>query len=213
MLPILYSYRRCPYAMRARIALSYAGIAVEIREISLREKPAHMLQMSPKGTVPVLVLSDGTVIDQSLDIMHWALQQRDKDSWLSAGPAQTKSLIAENDGAFKQSLDRYKYADRYPEHTPEYYREQGEQFLAVLEQHLRKHDFLMRDTVSLADVAIFPFIRQFAAVDQTWFDSSNYKSLQQWLSMLVGSSLFDHVMAKYPVYHVSESVIHIQKAL
>ncbi len=212
MLPILYSYRRCPYAMRARMALSYAGITVEIREISLRKKPVHMLQVSPKGTVPVLVLPDGTVIAQSLDIMHWALQQHDADGWLSADPEQTKSLIAENDGAFKQSLDRYKYADRYPEHAAEYYREQGAQFLAVLEQHLLKHDFLMRDTASLADIAIFPFIRQFAAVDQTWFDSSDYVRLRQWLVTLVESSLFERVMAKYPVYQDWAHADHEQTA-
>ncbi len=200
MLPILYSYRRCPYAMRARMALSSAGITLEIREISLREKPAHMLQVSPKGTVPVLVLPGGTVIDQSLDIMHWALQQHDPDGWLSADHEQTKLLIDENDGAFKQNLDRYKYADRYPEHAAEYYREQGAQFLALLEQRLQHHVFLMRDSVSLADIAIFPFIRQFAAVDQRWFESSDYARLRQWLATLVESSLFERVMAKYPVY-------------
>lgn len=214
MLPILYSYRRCPYAMRARMALSYAEIAVEIREISLREKPAHMLQVSPKGTVPVLVLPDGTVIDQSLDIMHWALEQHDADGWLRADLEQTKLLIAENDGAFKQSLDRYKYADRYPEHAAEYYREQGEQFLTVLEQHLQKHDFLMRDTVSMADIAIFPFIRQFAAVDQPWFEASHYVKLRQWLTTLVESSLFECVMAKYPVYQdFAHHTDHAQNAI
>lgn len=200
MLPILYTYRRCPYAMRARMALRYAGIAVEIREISLKDKPAHMLQVSPKGTVPVLVLPDGTVIDQSLDIMQWALQQHDADGWLQADLAQTKLLIAENDGTFKQSLDRYKYAIRFPEHPAEYYRQQGEQFLAALEQRLQQRAFLIRDTVSLADIAIFPFIRQFAAVDQQWFDCSDYIRLRNWLEQLVESSLFESVMAKYPVY-------------
>jgi len=136
MLPILYSYRRCPYAMRARMALSYAGVPVEIREISLKDKPAHMLQVSPKGTVPVLVLSGGQVIDQSLEIMQWALQQHDADDWLSADPHRTALLIAENDGSFKQNLDRYKYAIRFPEHSAEDYRQQGELFLAKLEQHL-----------------------------------------------------------------------------
>lgn len=128
MLPILYSYRRCPYAMRARMALSYAGIPVEIREISLKQKPAHMLQVSPKGTVPVLVLPDGQVIEQSLEIMHWALQQHDADGWLSADPPHAALLIAENDGAFKQHLDRYKYAIRFPEYPAEHYRAQGELF-------------------------------------------------------------------------------------
>ena len=211
MLPILYSYRRCPYAMRARMALSYAGIAVDAREISLKDKPAHMLQVSPKGTVPVLVLPDGTVIEQSLDIMQWALQQHDPDGWLKADPLQTKQLIAENDGTFKQSLDRYKYAIRFPEHPAEYYRQQGEQFLAALEQRMQQQAFLMRDTVSLADIAIFPFVRQFAAVDQPWFDSANYIRLRSWLEQMVESELFERVMAKYPVYLDSASVTLDQK--
>jgi glutathione S-transferase len=199
-LPILYSYRRCPYAMRARMALSYAGIAVEIREVSLKEKPAHLLQVSPKGTVPVLVLQGGQVIEQSLDIMHWALQQHDTDGWLSANPQQAALLITENDGSFKQSLDRYKYAIRFPEHAAEHYRRQGELFLAKLEQRLQQNAFLVGNTISLADVAIFPFIRQFAAVDSAWFEASAYIRLKLWLEHLVGSALFERVMAKHPSY-------------
>lgn len=200
MLPILYSYRRCPYAMRARMALSYAGIPVEIREISLKQKPAHMLQVSPKGTVPVLVLPDGQVIEQSLEIMHWALQQHDADGWLSADPQHAAQLIAENDGSFKQHLDRYKYAIRFPEYSAEHYRAQGELFLAKLEQHLQQSTFLAGDVISLADIAIFPFIRQFAAVDHDWFESTGYIKLQSWLQHLVESALFKRVMVKYPDY-------------
>ena len=199
-LPILYSYRRCPYAMRARMALRYAGINVDIREIALKDKPAHMLQVSPKGTVPVLVLADGQVIDQSLDIMVWALQQRDTDGWLAADAEQTQQLIAENDGAFKQHLDRYKYAIRFPEQSAEDYRNAGEQFLAKLELRLQQSDFLFGDAVSLADIAIFPFIRQFAAVDQGWFESTGYIQLKSWLQRLVTSALFERVMAKQPIY-------------
>ena len=200
MLPILYSYRRCPYAMRARMALSYAGIAVEIREISLKQKPAHMLQVSPKGTVPVLVFPGGQVIEQSLEIMHWALQQHDADGWLSANPQQAALLITENDSSFKLSLDRYKYAIRFPEHTAEDYRQQGELFLAKLELHLRQNSFLISNSISLADIAIFPFIRQFAAVDNDWFESSDYIKLKSWLQHLVESDLFTRVMVKYPAY-------------
>lgn len=200
MLPILYSYRRCPYAMRARMALSYAGVPVEIREISLKDKPAHMLQVSPKGTVPVLVLSGGQVIDQSLEIMQWALQQHDADGWLSADPHRTALLIAENDGSFKQNLDRYKYAIRFPEHSAEDYRQQGELFLAKLEQHLQQSSFLLGNAISLADIAIFPFIRQFAAVDNSWFESADYIKLKLWLKHLVESALFARVMVKYATY-------------
>jgi glutathione S-transferase len=200
MLPILYSYRRCPYAMRARMALSYAGIPVEIREISLKDKPAHMLQLSAKGTVPVLVLANGQVIDQSLEIMRWALQQHDVDGWLSADPQHAALLIVENDGSFKQSLDRYKYAIRFPEHAVEDYRQQGELFLAKLELQLQQTSFLLSNKISLADIAIFPFIRQFAAVDNSWFESSDYIKLKSWLQHMVESELFQGVMAKYPTY-------------
>lgn len=200
MLPILYSYRRCPYAMRARMALSYAGIAVEVREISLKDKPAHMLQVSPKATVPVLVLPDGQVIDQSLQIMQWALQQHDADGWLSADPQHTALLIAENDGSFKQNLDRYKYAIRFPEHSAADYRQQGELFLAKLELHLQQTSFLLSNKISLADIAIFPFIRQFAAVDGDWFASADYIKLKSWLQHLVESELFQGAMLKYLTY-------------
>jgi glutathione S-transferase len=200
MLPILYSYRRCPYAMRARMALSYAGIPVEIREISLKDKPAHMLQVSAKGTVPVLVLANGQVIDQSLEIMQWALQQRDADGWLSADPQHAALLIAENDGSFKQSLDRYKYAIRFPAHAAEDYRQQGALFLAKLELRLQQTSFLLSNKISLADIAIFPFIRQFAAVDSDWFESSDYIKLKSWLQRMVESELFQGVMVKYPTY-------------
>lgn len=199
-LPILYSYRRCPYAMRARMALSYAGIKVEIREVSLNDKPAHMLQVSPKGTVPVLVLSDGTVIDQSLDVMHWALQQHDVNDWLAVNLAQAMDLIAENDGSFKQSLDRYKYAIRFPEQPAETYRSQCEQFLIKLERHLSQTEFLLGNKLSVADVAIFPFIRQFAAVDNSWFDSTGYIKLKIWLNQLLESDIFKRVMIKSSTY-------------
>ena len=201
--PILYSYRRCPYAMRARMALSYAGIQVEIREIALREKPAHMLAVSPKGTVPVLVLASNEVLEQSLDIMNWALQQSDVDEWIiqdQAGQKLTADLIATNDGAFKQSLDKYKYAIRFPENPPEIYRAQGEEFLQRLEMLLQQNTYLCRNTISKADVAIFPFVRQFSMVDENWFESADYPSLKAWLNGLLNSQLFLGVMQKYPVW-------------
>ncbi|NBO10368.1 MAG: glutathione S-transferase [Methylophilaceae bacterium] len=201
--PILYSYRRCPYAMRARMALSYAGIQVEIREIALREKPAHMLAVSPKGTVPVLVLASNEVLEQSLDIMDWALQQSDVDEWIiqdQAGQKLTADLIATNDGAFKKSLDKYKYAIRFPENPPEIYRAQGEEFLQRLEILLQQNTYLCRNTISKADVAIFPFVRQFSMVDENWFERADYPSLKAWLNGLLNSQLFLGVMQKYPVW-------------
>ena len=199
-LPILYSYRRCPYAMRARMALRYAGIAVEIREIALRDKPAHLLQISPKGTVPVLLTTQGVVLEQSLDIMYWALQQSDPDGWLSADAAQTQQLITENDTSFKQALDRYKYAIRFPEQPMEEYRSQGEVFLAKLEHKLAQTEFLMSVGLTLADIAIFPFIRQFSAVDAAWFESADYPKLKAWLNLMLSSALFNSIMDKHPVY-------------
>lgn len=202
MQAVLYSYRRCPYAMRARMALHYAGIAVEIREIVLRDKPQAMLLASPKGTVPVLVLPDGTVLEQSLDIMYWAVQQHDPEAWYEATLASDmQALIDMNDGAFKQALDRYKYPERYPQASQAAHRLAGETFLQQLETQLNKHPFLLKQQPCMADIAIFPFIRQFAAVDTAWFEQSSYHAVQKWLQYLCNSDLFIHVMQKYPVWH------------
>lgn len=202
VLPILYSYRRCPYAMRSRMALHVAGVALEIREISFKAKPAHMLQLSPKGTVPVLLLPDGKVIEQSLDIMDWALQQHDPEQW-GVQPAQQPEadrLIASNDGEFKRALDQYKYASRFPEQPPQAYRQQGEMFLDELEQRLQAHDNLLYAQPSLVDVAIFPFIRQFAMVDDAWFAQAPYPRLRAWLERWLVSPRFSAIMQKYPLY-------------
>ena len=186
--------------MRARMALKYAGIAVEIHEIVLRDKPIEMLKVSPKATVPVLVLGDGAVIEQSLDIMLWALQQQDKEGWLNGDSALTQQLIAENDGAFKQALDKYKYAIRFPEQSVENYRAQGEVFLQKLENLLSQSPFLLGDQISLSDIAIFPFIRQFSGVDIVWFESAPYPKLKIWLKTLIESELFISIMQKQPAY-------------
>ncbi len=206
-LPILYSYRRCPYAMRARMAIKYANISVDIRDIALKEKPAEMLIASPKGTVPVLVLQDGQVLEQSLDIMYWALQQRDIDGWLTADKPLTQRLIAENDGSFKQALDKYKYAIRFPEQSVEFYRAQAEVFLQKLERLLAKSVFLLGDKVSLADIALFPFIRQFSGVDPVWFEAAAYLKLKAWLKQLVDSDLFVDIMQKRPTYAGKQAVL------
>jgi glutathione S-transferase len=208
-LPILYSYRRCPYAMRARMAIKYANVSVDIRDIALKEKPAEMLIASPKGTVPVLVLQDGQVLEQSLDIMYWALQQRDIDGWLTADKPLTQRLIAENDGSFKQALDKYKYAIRFPEQSVEFYRAQAEVFLQKLESLLAKSVFLLGDKVSLADIALFPFIRQFSGVDPVWFEAAAYLKLKAWLKQLVDSDLFVDIMQKRPTYAGKQAVLII----
>ena len=193
MLPILYSYRRCPYAMRARMALTLADITVEIREISLREKPAHMLEISPKATVPVLMLPDGKVIEESLEIMVWAL----KEHALGANIHEAcRALIVENDLIFKQALDAYKYPQRHKNLTQPQSRTQGEVFLQKLECLLEKNIYLFDAKPSLADIAIFPFVRQFAAVDSAWFDGVPYSKLRAWLNDWMESELFKSVMQK-----------------
>ncbi|WP_431700012.1 glutathione S-transferase [Pseudomonas sp. BR20] len=192
---LLYSFRRCPYAMRARLALRYSGVAVRIVEVSLKAKPAEMLALSPKGTVPVLVV-DGEVIDESLAIMQWALARHDPDDWLLQGNPAVPELITENDSTFKHHLNRYKYAERYPEQPMEHYRAEGEVFLQKLEGLLAQHAYLLADHPSLADMALAPFIRQFAHVDREWFAGTPYKALQRWLEDFLQSPLFIGVMAK-----------------
>lgn len=197
-LPILYSFRRCPYAIRARLALAYAGIPVELREVVLKDKPVRMLELSPKGTVPVLQLPDGDVLDESYDIMLWALAQHDPNNWHEPSyQDDIAALIKKNDDEFKYWLDRYKYSVGYPEHSEEYYRNKGEEFLAYLEALLEKNRYLLADHTTLADMGVFPFIRQFAFVDKGWFDQSPYPKLQVWLQEQLDSGLFKGVMFKY----------------
>jgi glutathione S-transferase len=195
----LYSFRRCPYAMRARMALRYSGVAVDIIEVSLKAKPAEMLALSPKGTVPVLSV-DGQVIDESLAIMRWALAQNDPQDWLlkedPAGQALTGALIEENDQAFKVHLNRYKYAERYPEQPMAVYRAEGEVFLRKLDELLDRRDYLLAGHPTLADVALMPFVRQFAHVDREWFAQTPYVRLQAWLQRFLESALFTGVMQK-----------------
>lgn len=181
------------------MALSYADVTVEHREVVLRNKPQAMLEIAAKGTVPVLALPDGRVLDESLDIMYWALAQKDKQHWLDRRQlSKMQKLIARNDGKFKYYLDRYKYADRYPEYSRVYYRQQSEYFLATLENCLTASPYLVAQTARLADVAIMPFIRQFAQVDRSWFAESPYQALNRWLNHWLQSELFLSVMQKYP---------------
>jgi len=216
-LPILYSFRRCPYAMRARLALHVSGIAVELREVALSNKPAALLAASPKATVPVLVLPDEKVIDESWDIMLWALSkqypQHDPENWLGEKKANVKAaseLINENDTHFKHNLDRYKYPDLYPEQTQIYYRTQGALFLQQLEHHLSiapNKAYLLGDSLSIADAGIFPFIRQFADVDKNWFELSPYPLLQAWLKNILDTERYAAVMKKYPPWKVGDAPV------
>ncbi len=197
---ILYSFRRCPYAIRARMAMAYAGIACELRELLLRDKPADMLKHSPKGTVPVLITATGQVIDESLEVMLWALQQHDPQDWL-ATLDNSLPLIHSHDTDFKPLLDRYKYADRHPQLTATEHQQMTLPFIAALDQRLSGHSYLVNEQVSVADVALFPFIRQYAMVDKNWFDQLPYPYLQRWLDAWLNSELFAAVMPKCALFN------------
>jgi glutathione S-transferase len=197
---ILYSYRRCPYAMRARMALKYASIEVEHREIELRNKPQSMLLASPKGTVPVLCMGD-TVLDQSVDIMRWAIQQSDPDAWGNADDTIAQAWVAKNDGPFKTLLDQYKYPNRFPELDQAAVLKEALQIMLLpMEQSLQATQFLMGDRMTWVDVAIFPFIRQFSMVDIKKFDDLPIPAVKKWLAQHLDSDLFHSVMHKFPVW-------------
>mgnify|MGYP001164410175 FL=1 len=199
--PILWSFRRCPYAMRARLAIKASGVRVELREILLRDKPAAMLEASPKGTVPVLETGAG-VVDESFDVMRWALAQSDPQNWLEM-PAAGFDLIAEADGPFKSALDRYKYHVRHVDGTREAAQSEGAALLWKLDRMLVGQDWLY-GTQSLADMAILPFVRQFANTDRTWFDAQNWENLLRWLTGFTDSDAFAAVMGKYPPWQAGE---------
>lgn len=197
-LSCLYSFRRCPYAMRARLGLLFADLPVELREITLKNKPAKMLAISPKGTVPVLQLADGVVIEESRDIMEWALEQQDPQELMNPKTLhQGNTLIEQNDQEFKHWLDRYKYADRHLEMTQTEYRQKGEAFLQILEALLTKNTYLLGDSVTIADIGIMPFVRQFAHVDRDVFYSLPYPKLQIWLKNWLAHPLFIQAMTKF----------------
>ncbi|MBU3621034.1 glutathione S-transferase [Polynucleobacter sp. CS-Odin-A6] len=200
MMPIFYSYRRCPYAMRARMALKYAGIEFEHREIELRNKPQSMLLASPKGTVPVLCI-DGFVLDQSLDIMKWALSISDPDHWGEVNENISQHWIDKNDGPFKILLDQYKYPNRYPElNQAAVLNATIELMLKPLELVLESSEYLMGNKLTWVDVAIFPFIRQFSMVSPQQFEQLPFPLTKKWLNQQTQSELFNSIMHKYPVW-------------
>jgi glutathione S-transferase len=205
-LPILYSFRRCPYAMRARLALLVSETDCEIREVKLANKPAAMLAASPKGTVPVLILQDGLVQDESLDIMRWALAQNDPENWLSGDSAE---LIAANHGPFKHHLDRYKYPDRHGS-DPAQHRAAAIELLRPLEERLSSTLYLCGATRTLTDMAIMPFVRQFAQTDRTYFDGLTLPGLQAWLARHLASPLFTQAMARPNAWKPGDAAIYLR---
>lgn len=204
----LYSFRRCPYAMRARLGLLFAGVKVELREVVLKNKPPQMLAISPKGTVPVLQLTDGAVIDESRDIMLWALEQNEPQNLLDKTVrTEADALIDQNDNEFKYWLDRYKYADRHLEMTQEEYRQRGEVFLQQLEKQLEKHSYLLGDKVTVADIGIMPFVRQFAHVDREVFYGLPYPNLQRWLQDWLQHPVFLQAMTKFKPWEEGDELV------
>lgn len=208
--PVLYSFRRCPYAMRARMAVAVSQQHCALREVVLAHKPTELLQASPKGTVPVLVLADGTVIDQSLDIMLWALQAHDPEHWLphdEAAWARTRAWIAENDGPFKQALDRYKYPHRYALPDGLAHRSAGAVFLQTLNATLATQAFLGGPHFGLADAALAPFIRQFAHTDAQWFAQQDWPALRTWLAQFERSPTYLRTMDKVPAWAPGQATL------
>ena len=203
--PILYSYRRCPYCIRAHMALKISGLEIELREVRLNDIPEAALKHSPQSTVPILVQADGTGMDESWDILKWAVHQNDPDNWLGTGSlflSDAERLIEINDYSFKTDLDHYKYADRYPEHSQQYYRQACEEYIEDLEGMLTGRHYLLGDRISIADIGVFPFIRQYSLVDKIWFDQSRYTGVQQWLDNLVSLKLFQQVFQKHDPWAV-----------
>lgn len=202
-LPVLYSFRRCPYAMRARLALAVSGQACELREVVLKNKPQGLLQASPKATVPVLVLPDGEVLEQSLDIMLWALAQHDPEGWLAPTQGtvpEMLALIADCDGPFKQALDRCKYPGRYADADVETERAKAAVWLSALDARLAVHPYLFGAHAALADMATAPFVRQFAGIDADWWAAQPWPRLQAWLAHWQSSPLLTSVMHKLPAW-------------
>ena len=207
-LPILYSFRRCPYAMRARMAIHISGQKCELREVLLRDKPPSMLDYSAKGTVPVLILQDGNVIDESLDVIDWALNLNDPDDWQrSKDTKKTKELIKINDGEFKYHLDRYKYSKRYDNEDPEFHRKKCLKFIESVNNELNNSKYIFDDNISYADIVLLPFIRQFRIADIEWFDSLPYDNLKDWLSRFLNSPLLNSIMKKYDLWKEGDKSI------
>ncbi|MEM6748438.1 MAG: glutathione S-transferase [Pseudomonadota bacterium] len=197
-LPLLYSFRRCPYAMRARMALLLSGKTVRLRELILRNKPDEMLAASPKGTVPVLVLPEGEVIDESLAIMEWAIATGSGN--LAPPSGDERALIARNDGPFKRDLDRYKYPDRYDDIDPLAHRASGAEFLSSLNDRLAENGHLSAQPDGFADIGIVPFVRQFRIADPDWFDAQEWPALHPWLERHMSSAVFTKAMTKFPLW-------------
>ena len=198
--------------MRAHMALKIAGLKIELREVQLADMPEQLLVISPQKTVPVLTLSNGSSMDESWDIVKWALTQNDPDNYLGENNKyllDAEILIETNDYSFKTDLDHYKYSDRYPEHSEQYYRKECEEFIDELEVMLTKQGYLLSNQLSLADIGVFPFVRQFSMVNKEWFNQSPYPRVQQWLSNITQSHLFQDVFKKHEWWKAGDTATYL----
>jgi len=194
------------------MALVSSGIKTELREVDINDMPEEAIKISAKATVPILVLADGTFIDESWDILKWALSQNDPDNWLGKNAEfllDAEMLVETNDFSFKEDLDHYKYADRYPEKSAQYYRAACEEFIEELEEELTDSQYLLDHDMTLADIGVFPFVRQFSLVDKEWFDQSPYPNVQRWLNQIIDSSLFQQVFQKHEIWKPGDKTIYI----
>ena len=210
--PILYSFRRCPYCMRAHMALKYAGPEIILREVELSNLPPEALAVSPHATVPSLVIRDDEFMDESWDIVKWAVRQNDPDNWLGENNEylqESEMLVETNDYSFKEDLDHYKYADRHPDHPMEYYRARCEEFLEELEEMFDENAFLLTDRITIADIAVFPFVRQFAKVDIDWFERAPYPKLQHWLSNMLDTEWFKEAFKKHEIWNSGSEDVYL----
>jgi len=210
--PILYSSRNCPFCLRARIALRYAGLKIILRNVEMSNLPEQALAVSSHATVPSLVISDNEYWDESWDIVKWSAQQHDPDNWLGQDNEylnEAEMLVEINDHSFKEDLMKYKDPDSYPEHPLQYYRERGEEFLEELNEMLEEKDFLVAPHLTIADIAVFPFVRAFAMVDKDWFDEAPYPKLQKWLSGILEAEWFSESMQKHDVWQAGSDDIYL----
>ena len=209
--PILYTFRRCPYAMRARFAIRSSKIIVEIREIKLQEKPLEFLKLSPKGTVPVLITNSGEVLEESLDIIYWALNKNDPHKWLAKGKLENQEIIKlldDLENKFKPNLDKYKYPSRFSGVDQYLHRDKNICFLKKLNYYLENNKSLNCEHLSLLDYAIFPFVRQFRNVDQDWFDKLNFIFLNKWINQIIDSKDFSSIMKKFKKWEPNDVPIY-----
>ena len=209
--PILYTFRRCPYAMRARFAIRSSKIIVEIREIKLQEKPSEFLKLSPKGTVPVLITNSGEVLEESLDIIYWALNKNDPHKWLAKGKLENQDIIKlldDLENKFKPNLDKYKYPSRFSGVDQYLHRDKNLCFLKKLNYYIKNNKSLNCEHLSLLDYAIFPFVRQFRNVDQDWFDKLNFIFLNKWINQIIDSQDFSSIMKKFKKWEPNDVPIY-----